>query len=155
MSGYVASVLADSGFVHGFTFSHHVVGAAAGLAVIQRMDDLRLVATAESKGSRLSAALHDALGSHPAVGDIRGIGLMMAVELVADRHTKMPFPRSARAAERLTSLAKDEGLLVYPSTGCAGDGEGDLIMIGPPLIISDQEMDTLVSKLASAVGRFR
>jgi len=153
MSGEVASALAGTGFVHGFTFSHHLVGAAAGMAVIQRMDDLHLVAAAESRGNKLVTALRDSLSFHPAVGDVRGIGLMLAVELVADRETKKPFPRESRAAEKLTNLAKEEGLLVYPSTGSAGHGEGDLIMIGPPLIINDQEIDMLVSKVTAAVGR--
>jgi adenosylmethionine-8-amino-7-oxononanoate aminotransferase len=153
MSARVASRLAESGFVHGLTFSHHLVGAAAGMAVIQRLDDLRLVAAAETKGARLLAALHDALDHQPVVGDIRGVGLMLAVELVADPESKKPFPRSERVAERLTGLAKEAGLLVYPSTGCAGNGEGDLILIGPPLIISDQEMDMLVLELATAIGR--
>lgn len=155
MSGQVASTIADSGFVHGLTFSHHVVGAAAGMAVIQRLDDLRLVAAAETKGSRLLAALHDALDHQSIVGDVRGVGLMLAVELVADRETRGPFPRSERVAERITRLAKEGGLLVYPATGCAGNGEGDLIMIGPPLIINDQEMDMLVFKLATAIGSLR
>jgi adenosylmethionine-8-amino-7-oxononanoate aminotransferase len=153
ISGEVALALAESGFVHGFTFSHHLLGAAAGMAVIQRMDDLHVVDYAESKGGKLLAALHDALDFHPAVGDIRGIGLLLAVELVADRATKKPFPRANRVAEKLTSLAKGEGLLVYPSTGCAGNGEGDLIMIGPPLIINDQEIEMLVSKLSTALRR--
>jgi adenosylmethionine-8-amino-7-oxononanoate aminotransferase len=153
MSGEVASALAGTGFVHGFTFSHHLVGAAAGMAVIQRMDDLHLVAAAESRGNKLVTALRDSVSFHPAVGDVRGIGLMLAVELVADRETKKPFPRESRAAEKLTNLAKEEGLLVYPSTGSAGHGEGDLIMIGPPLIINDQEIDMLVSKVTAAVGR--
>lgn len=153
MSARVASTLADGGFVHGLTFSHHLVGAAAGMAVIQRLDELRLVAAAEAKGYRLLAALHDALDHQPVVGDIRGIGLMLAVELVADRETRRPFPRTERIAERLTGMAKEEGLLVYPSTGCAGNGDGDLIMIGPPLIINDEEMDMLVLMLANAIGR--
>lgn len=154
MSGQVASALAESGFAHGLTFSHHVVGAAAGMAVLQRMDDLRLIAAAASRGERLAAAIRGELESHPAVGDIRGIGLMLGIELVADRETKKPFPRESRAAERLTELTKEEGLLVYPSTGCAGNGEGDVIMIGPPLIIGDQEIDMLVSKLSTAFRRF-
>jgi adenosylmethionine-8-amino-7-oxononanoate aminotransferase len=123
------------------------------MAVIQRMDDLHLVADAESKGGKLLAALHETLDFHPAVGDIRGIGLLLAVELVADRATGKPLPREVRAAEKLTRLAKDEGLLVYPSTGSAGNGEGDLIMIGPPLIINDQEIEMIVSKLANALRR--
>lgn len=153
MSGQIASAVTES-FVHGFTFSHHVVGAAAGMAVLQRIDELHLVTASETKGERLRAALLNRVGDHPNVGDIRGIGLMMAIELVANRGEKAPFPRSAQKARTLTSLANEESLLLYPSTGCAGDGRGDLVMIGPPLIINDDEIEFLVAALTRALERF-
>jgi len=151
MSGPVAAALGDGGFVHGLTFSHHLVGAAAGMAVLQRIDELRLVAAAESKGARLLRWLEEALAANPAVGDVRGIGLLLAIEIVADRATKRPFPRSDTIAETITRLAREQGLIVYPSTGSAGAGEGDLIMVGPPLTISDDEMGLVVDKLVSAM----
>jgi hypothetical protein len=154
-SGEVASSLRESGLVHGFTFSHHVVGAAVGTAVIKRIDELKLVQRARTRGAILEAALRDAVSEHPLVGDIRGIGLMWAVELVSNRGTRRPFPSSESMATRLTAIARDKGLLIYPSTGCAGDGLGDLVMIGPPLIIRDDEIEELVRRLARALEELR
>lgn len=151
MAGHVAAPLLEGGFVHGFTFSHHPVGAAAGLAVLQRIDEMRLPAAAATKGPHLKAALEGAIGEHPIVGDIRGMGLLLAVELVSDRRTKAPFPRASRTSERLTALAKREGLLVYPSSGTAGDGVGDIVMIGPPLTVNDEEIAEIATRLGSAM----
>jgi adenosylmethionine-8-amino-7-oxononanoate aminotransferase len=150
-SRHVASALRAGGLVHGFTFSHHIVGAAAGSAVLKRIEDLGLVERARTRGPRLEMALADAIGSHPLVGDIRGLGLMWAVELVADRDSRRPFPGSASMASRLATSARELGLLVYPSTGCAGEGLGDLIMIGPPLIIRDEEIEILAGRLARSL----
>jgi len=150
-SGAVADTLRESALVHGFTFSHHVVGAAAGAAVIKRIDQLHLVERARGMGHRLEAALRTSIGEHPIVGDIRGLGLMWAVELVADKDTGRPFPSSAQVATRLTASARRNGLLLYPSTGCAGQGEGDLVMVGPPLIIRDEEIETLAARFAASL----
>jgi adenosylmethionine-8-amino-7-oxononanoate aminotransferase len=76
---------------------------------------------------------------------------MVAVELVADRATKAPFPRPARVTERAVAAARDRGLLLYSSTGCADGNEGDLVMLGPPLVITDAEVDELVELTAQAV----
>lgn len=154
-SGSVATALRESGLIHGFTFSHHVVGAAAGSAVIKRISELGLVNRARTIGARLGALLEEAIGDHPHVGDIRGIGMMWAVELVADRDTRRPFPGSEAMAMRLTAIARENGLLVYPATGCAGDGLGDLIMIGPPLIIREEEIEAVASMLAESMEEIR
>jgi adenosylmethionine-8-amino-7-oxononanoate aminotransferase len=151
MAGHIAAPLLEGGFTHGLTFSHHPVGAAAGLAVLHRLDELRLPEAAAIKGKRLKRALQRAIGDHPIVGDIRGVGLLLAVELVSDRGSKTPFPRSRRMAERLTLLAKDRGLLVYPSSGCAGSGNGDLVLVGPPLTISDAEIEEIAKRLGEAM----
>lgn len=152
-SGQVAETIAQSGLTHGFTFSHHPVGAAAGLAVLDRIEELGLIDAARVRGDRLRTALDSAVGDHPHVGDVRGIGLMLAIEIVADRDSKEPFPPGDRVAARVAQLAKQEGLLVYPSTGCAGRQGGDLVMIGPPLIIDDYEIEALAGSLARALER--
>lgn len=151
MADHVAAPLIERGFTHGLTFSHHPVGAAAGLAVLQRLDELQLPDAARIKGDRLKQSLQEAIGEHPFVGDIRGVGLLLAVELVSDRRSKIPFPRSKKMAERLTLLARDRGLLVYPSSGCAGAGAGDLVMIGPPLTVTDQENEEITKRLGAAM----
>jgi adenosylmethionine-8-amino-7-oxononanoate aminotransferase len=150
-STQVATALKERGFVHGLTFSHHQVGAAAGRAVIKRLDELHLVEKAEERGRALGDALRATAGEHALVGDVRGTGLLWAVELVEDRGSRRPYPARERMAARLTEAARSHGLLVYPSTGCAGGGTGDLIMVGPPLIVSREEIEVLVDRLAMAL----
>ena len=140
-------------FVHGFTYSHHPVGAAAGLAVLNVLRNRHLVAASEQRGRELAKALRDRLADHPAVGDIRGIGLLQAVELVADRDTKQPFARTDKVAERLVAQAKEDGLLVYHSTGCADGRDGDLLLFGPPLVITEGQVAELADKAAAAIRR--
>jgi adenosylmethionine-8-amino-7-oxononanoate aminotransferase len=145
------TIAAAGGFTHGLTYSHHVVGAAAGRAVLRVLRERRLVEAAEVQGKRLRAGLEARLGGHPATGDIRGLGLMVAVELVADRGTRTPFPRSARLTERAVAAARERGLLLYSSTGCVDGIEGDLVMLGPPLVVTDAEVDEMVELTAQAV----
>jgi adenosylmethionine-8-amino-7-oxononanoate aminotransferase len=150
-SGEVHDTIARTGFTHGLTYSHHVVGAAAGREVLRVLRERRLVEAAEAQGKRLRAALEARLGSHPAAGDVRGLGLMLAVELVADPTTKAPFPRNQRLAERVVAAARDRGLLLYWSTGCADGTNGDLVMLGPPLVASDAEVDEMADLTATAI----
>jgi adenosylmethionine-8-amino-7-oxononanoate aminotransferase len=150
-SGQVAATIVARGFTHGFTYSHHVVGAAAGRAVLGVLRDQDLPAAAESQGKRLKAGLQARLAGHPAVGDVRGLGLLVGVELVADRAERRPFARSERVTERVVAAARERGLLVYSSTGHAG-GDGDLLLLGPPLVIADVEVDEVVETLGAAIG---
>jgi adenosylmethionine-8-amino-7-oxononanoate aminotransferase len=150
-SGAVQATIGAGGFTHGLTYSHHVVGAAAGRAVLRVLRERRLVEAAETQGKRLRAGLEARLGGHPATGDVRGLGLMVAVELVADRSTRRPFPRARRVAEAAVAAARDRGLLLYSSTGCADGTDGDLVMLGPPLVVSDAEVDEMVELTATAV----
>ncbi|HEX6145767.1 MAG TPA: aspartate aminotransferase family protein [Acidimicrobiia bacterium] len=151
LSRRVTTALEESGFVHGFTYSHHIVGAAAGKAVIKRLDELHLVERAEDRGKTLEKAIRSAVEDSPLVGDVRGLGLLWAIELVEDPDTRRPFPPSVKMAARLTEAARSKGLLVYPSTGSAGEGMGDLVMIGPPLVVSEGEIETLAERLADAL----
>jgi adenosylmethionine-8-amino-7-oxononanoate aminotransferase len=150
-SGEVHDTIGGDGFTHGLTYSHHVVGAAAGRAVLRVLRERRLVEAAETQGKRLRAGLEARLGGHPAAGDIRGLGLMVAVELVADRSTRAPFPRARRVTERAVVAARDTGLLLYSSTGCVDGVDGDLVMLGPPLVVTDAEVDEMVELTATAV----
>jgi adenosylmethionine-8-amino-7-oxononanoate aminotransferase len=150
-SGEVHDTIAAGGFTHGLTYSHHVVGAAAGRAVLRVLRQRRLVEAAATQGKRLLAGLQDRLGDHRCAGDVRGLGLMVAVELVADRATRTPFPRRARLTERVVAAARDRGLLLYSSTGCVDGTDGDLVMLGPPLVASDAEIDEMVDLTAAAV----
>lgn len=143
--------VAGPGFVHGFTYSHHPAGAAAGLAVLRILKDENLIEAAALKGKALLVALNDALEGHAYVGDIRGRGLLVAVELVSDRGTKRPFDRSAAITERVLSAARDRGLLLYPASKGVDGVSGDAVLMGPPLTISPQELSLAVERLVAAI----
>jgi adenosylmethionine-8-amino-7-oxononanoate aminotransferase len=139
-------------FNHGGTFSHHAVGAAAGLATLRILQQEKLVENAALLGPYLGRRLQEAVAGHPHVGDIRGRGLFWALELVGDRDSKRPFARENQVAWKIWRRAFELGLVVYYSQGCADGVNGDLIMIGPPLIISREQLDELVGLLAMAVN---
>ncbi|HEX7613056.1 MAG TPA: aminotransferase class III-fold pyridoxal phosphate-dependent enzyme, partial [Candidatus Limnocylindrales bacterium] len=107
------------GFVHGFTYSHSPVGAAVAGEVLRILETEKLVEASAAKGERLKALLADRLGGHPNVGEIRGRGLLVGLELVADRASRRPFPRAAKLIERVMAHARADGLLLYPGTGNA------------------------------------
>jgi adenosylmethionine-8-amino-7-oxononanoate aminotransferase len=150
-SGRVGNLLREKGFVHGFTYSHHAVGAAVGSAVLRRLVESELIEAGRAQGEALLDGLRGSLDGHPHVGDIRGLGPMMAIEFVKDRATKEPFPRTDKLTERLVAAAKERGLLVYAGTGCADGTNGDLIMFGPPFILTRELIDEIVEKATDAV----
>lgn len=148
----VHDVLAYNGFTHGFTYSHHAAGAAVGRAVLATVRRERLGKAAADNGPAFRDYLSDGLARHPAVGDIRGIGMLWAVELVADRQTKRPFARGARVVENVVRAAAERGLLVYSSTGCADGVDGDVIVLGPPLSATRDELREMADLCTQAVS---
>jgi adenosylmethionine-8-amino-7-oxononanoate aminotransferase len=138
-------------FVHGGTFSHHPVGAAVGLAVLRYLQTHNLVEQSRLQGEKLGQKLRAALGDHPHIGDIRGQGLMWGLEFVADRASKEPFPAKQSVAKKIGDAAFDLGLIVYPSSGNADGLAGDQVMIAPPFIVTDDQLDEIVALLAAAV----
>jgi adenosylmethionine-8-amino-7-oxononanoate aminotransferase len=141
------------GFVHGFTYSHSPVGAAVAGEVLRILETENLVEASAAKGDRLKALLTERLGSHPAVGEIRGRGLLVGLELVADRATRRPFPRAARLIESVMTHARADGVLLYHGTGNADGTNGEAVLMGPPFVITDGEMVRLADTLALAVNR--
>ena len=139
------------GFIHGFTYSHAPIGAAVASEVLRILHDESLVEASATKGDRLSALLRGALEEHPSVGDIRGRGLMVGVELVADRATRRPFPRAARVTEVVVSAARERGVLVYSATGNANGVDGDTILLGPPFVITDSELQSVADVMTEAI----
>ncbi len=131
-------------FVHGGTYSHHAVGAAAGLATLQHIQRNKLVQDMPQRGRSLERALRTHLGDLEYVGDIRGKGLMWGVELVANRDTKKAFDPNIHFAQQVTDEAFRRGLIIYPGSGCVDGIAGDLIMIGPPFSIGDDEIDEMI-----------
>jgi hypothetical protein len=138
--------------LHAQTFSHHAVTCAAAVATLDYLDRHELVERCASVGATLHTRLHDLRGLR-GVGDVRGRGLLAGVEFVADTVTKEPLDRSLRFAERFTRIAQEEGLIVWPNVGHADGTTGDLAMIAPPFIISESEIDELVSRFALAYER--
>ncbi len=151
-AGLVETLARGSGaFVHAQTYSHTPAICAAGLATLRILKRERLVERAAALEGRFFAAL-GRLRESPLLGDVRGKGLLAAVELVADRRTRAPFPRSARAAERLAALAFERGLIVWPNVGHLDGGDGDIVMLGPPLTISEEELDEAARRLGAALA---
>jgi len=146
-----ATVTGGSGFIHGFTYSHGPVAAAVAGEVLRILESEQLVEASATKGERLLGRLRDRLGDDPHVGEIRGRGLLIGIELVADRATREPFPRAARITEAVVRAARDRGLLVYSGTGNANGIDGDTILLGPPFTISDAELELVVERLAEAI----
>ncbi len=151
-SGEVFEAVARRGFVHGFTWSHNGVGAAAAHAVLHRLREGNLVEASRTQGERLLKDLASALVDSPVVGDVRGLGLMIGIELVANRDTKAPFPRADQMTERVVGLARAIGLLLYSSTGHVDGTDGDLVMVGPPFVISDEECALVVERTEAAIS---
>jgi adenosylmethionine-8-amino-7-oxononanoate aminotransferase len=147
------TVTSGGGFVHGFTYSHSPVGAAVAAEVLRILETENLVQASATKGERLRALLSDRLGGHPNVGEIRGRGLLIGLELVADRATKRSFPRSAHLIEGVMSHARAAGLLLYHGTGNADGTNGDTVLLGPPFVVTDGELLQIADTLAMAVDR--
>jgi adenosylmethionine-8-amino-7-oxononanoate aminotransferase len=147
------TISAGGGFVNGFTYSHSPVGAAVALEVLHILEREDLVAASKTKGELLLQLLTDRLGGHPNVGEVRGLGLMVGVELVANRDTRSPFPRRARLIEAVMAHARDAGMLVYHGTGNADGTNGDSVLLGPPFVVTDGELATIAATLGDAVER--
>lgn len=155
----IVDVLAQrsGAFSHAQTFSHHPVLCAGGLAAIRYLRQHRLVERSATMGRVLHAKLA-ALAGLPHVGDVRGRGLLAGIEFVADKATRAPFPRAAHFAERFAEAAQSRGLMVWPNVGDADGTNGDLVMIAPPFVITEEQVgeivtlfgDTLQSVVASA-----
>jgi adenosylmethionine-8-amino-7-oxononanoate aminotransferase len=140
-------------FIHGFTYNAHPVSAAVGRAVLRRIRELKLVEAASAQGA-VGSALKSALGGlrdAPAVGDVRGIGLLWGIEFVADKNTRQAFPAEMNFAGRVGQAAAARGLLVYPMQGCVDGYAGDHLLIAPPAIISHEQINWAAEQLRAAV----
>ena len=138
-------------FQHGHTYLGHAVACAAALAVQQVIVRDGLLDRVKVLGTHLEQRLRAELGAHPHVGDIRGRGLFWGVELVADRASKQWFDPALKVHARLKADAMARGLLVYPMGGTVDGRVGDHVLLAPPFICSEAEIDLLVERLAEAV----
>ena len=138
-------------FQHGHTYIGHPVAAAAGHAVVSAILDRGLVDRVKVQGDKLMARLQDRFGQHPHIGDLRGRGLFRGIELVEDRDSKAPFDPSRGIAGKIKKAAFEAGLICYPMAGTIDGRIGDHVLLAPPFIIEDAQLDELVDKLSGAI----
>jgi adenosylmethionine-8-amino-7-oxononanoate aminotransferase len=155
IGGRVIDAIAQgSGFFqHGHTYIGHPVACAAALAVQRVLKRDRLVERCARQGEKLYERLAGAFGEHEHVGDIRGRGLFWAIELVRDRASKEPFDPNLRLAGRIKQEAMALGLMCYPMGGTIDGARGDHVLLAPPFIVTDEELDLLIERLVEAVDR--
>ena len=147
------AIKSGSGFFrHGHTYLGHPIAAAAGYAVVSKLLERKLVARAKEMGMALRSGLESRFGQHPHVGDIRGRGLFMGLELVEDRVSKRTFAPEKSIALRIKSAAFKAGLICYPVGGARDGKHGDHILLAPPFIIKTAQIEELIDKLALALS---
>jgi adenosylmethionine-8-amino-7-oxononanoate aminotransferase len=144
---------AGSGFFqHGHTYIGHPIATAAADVVVTKLTDGGLAHRSADMGERLGAALSEAFGQHPNVGDIRGRGMFRGLEIVADRDTKDPFDASEGIHRRIKAAAFEAGLICYPMGGTIDGSRGDHVLLAPPFILTEDQLGELVDKLDAALG---
>ena len=139
-------------FMHAQTFSHHPVACAAGVATMRYLKKHSLI----ERCARMGRVLHQRLAKLsdlPHVGDVRGRGLLAGIEFVEDKGSRVPLPRSVKFAETFADAALDAGLTVWPNVGHADGTNGDLVMVAPPFIIEEEEIDEIVSRFTTALEK--
>ena len=135
-------------FQHGHTYMGHPVACAAGLAVVQAIIDRDLLKSVKQRSAQLLNELKIMFKTHSNVGDIRGRGLFIGLELVEDRDTKKPFDPSLKIAANIKRTAFEAGLICYPMSGTRDGKWGDHILLAPPFVIDEKQVVELVEKVA-------
>ena len=138
-------------FHHGHTYIGHAIACAAALEVQNVIEEDNLLENVLARGQELRALLEEKFGQHPHIGNIRGRGLFLGLELVKDRETETPFPSSDKLAARIKAEAMEHGLMCYPGSGTADGVLGDHVMLAPPFIISSGELEELVNRLENSL----
>ena len=149
----VEAVLANGGFAHGYTYAGNPLACAAGNAVLREVLDQRLVDNATAMGSVLKGRLRGLMDRYSFVGDVRGKGLLLAFELVADRETMEPLPVEINAYSELVEEAYRRGLIIY-ARRTRGGFKGDHFMVCPPLIVSEAQIDEIMEILVASIDAF-
>ena len=150
---YNAVVDGSGFFQHGHTYTGHATACAAALAVQRAVKDRGLLARVRERGTGLEARLRARFREHPHVGEIRGRGLFWGLELVQDRASKQPFDPKRRINARLKLKALENGLMCYPMGGSLDGVAGDHLLLAPPYIISEPQLDEIVEKLARSIDQ--
>lgn len=142
-------------FLHGFTYNAHPISLAAGQAVLAHLQKKKVIEAANSGSRGTPAAIFkealESLRIEPSVGDVRGMGLLWAVELVADKLTKLPFAPDRAFSASVGAAARKRGLLVYPMQGCVDGTAGDHVLLAPPAILNEEQITWAIAQLADAI----
>ncbi|WP_443643330.1 aspartate aminotransferase family protein [Candidatus Levibacter sp. Uisw_134_01] len=138
-------------FQHGHTYLGHPVACAASLSVLNKLVNENFSSQVKEKGQYLQKNLELHLGQNQFVGDIRGRGLFRGIEIVKDRSTKEPFQKKLNIAGKIKKQALDIGLICYPMQGTVDGSKGDHILIAPPFIINESEINEISTKLKSTI----
>jgi len=141
----------SAAFMHGFTYQAHPVATAAGNAVFDYLEAHKLFERVASACDTLRKSL-SRVESHPHVGRVRGLGLLMGVEFVKDKATREPFPKEAGIAEKIRQAAFDKNVLLYPGQGTVDGVRGDHVLLAPPFIIQAQECEQIAEGLQYALN---
>ena len=148
---YDAVASGSGALKHGQTYNAHPIGCAAGLAVQKFIREEDLLARVQQSGERLMMLLNQRFDNHPNIGDIRGRGLLLALELVQDRATKGPFDPELAMHQRAKREAFERRLLIYPSGGTVDGRSGDHILLAPPYNATDEELEVIVDLLGETL----
>ncbi len=138
-------------FKHGHTYLGHPAACCAGLAVVNALIERNLIERCRRQGEKLQDALAAQFGSHPYIGDIRGRGLFRGLEIVRDKYTKEPFDPFLGVNKKVKQAAFEAGLICYPMGGTIDGYKGDHVLLAPPFIIEDNQIDELCEKLSVAI----
>ena len=138
-------------FRNGYTYNGHPLACSAALAVQRAIRDRGLLENVQRQGAAMEDRMRARFGSHPYVGDIRGRGLFRALELVADRATKETFDPALRLSSRIKKEAMARGLICYPATGTADGVSGDHVLLAPPFIVTEHEVDEICERIHQAI----
>ncbi|MEX3854659.1 aspartate aminotransferase family protein [Paraburkholderia sp. BR10923] len=147
------TIVGGSGFFqHGHTYIGHATACAAALEVQRVIAEDNLLANVQARGEQLRGRLRELYAQHPHIGDVRGRGLFVGVELVKDRGTKEPFDAKLKLHATIKREAFARGLMVYPMGGTVDGKSGDHVLIAPPFICTERDIDVIVSRLDDAIG---
>ncbi len=149
----VDAVMEAGGFIHGFTYAGNPLSCAAGSAVLDEIDRQGMVGNAALMGDALTTRLRGLMQRYPLIGDVRGKGLLMAFELMADRGTKAPLPKALNAHSRLVDIAYENGLIIY-SRRTRGGTSGDHFLVCPPMIVTEAQLDEMTDMLDRSLAQF-
>ncbi|MEO8120815.1 MAG: aminotransferase class III-fold pyridoxal phosphate-dependent enzyme [Rhodoferax sp.] len=149
----VEALAQAGGFMHGFTYGSNPQSCAIGHAVVSETVDRQLIPNAAAMGTRLRERLLEVQKDSRVMGDIRGMGLLMAIEIVSDRDSKATFPAQTLAIERIVALGMARGLLLY-SRRTANGRYGEWLMVAPPLIVDAAQIDTIAGLIGETLQAF-